>query len=322
MVSRKLMESKTIPIILIAGPTGVGKTALSLQLASQLNTEIINADSMQVYRYMDIGTAKPTPEERALVPHHLIDVANPDESFDAARYLQLVRPVINVLHNQGKIPLVVGGTGLYMKVLTRGICNGPPEDSQIREKLGEELRKQGLKHLHEELLCVDPLLGNRIHPNDRQRIIRALEVYRATGKPLSHWQEQHRFQRTLYSSIKIFLYRERNQLYERINRRVHLMVEQGFLDEVRYLLEKGYGLYLKPMQSLGYRHLVQYLTGEHSLEKAIHEIQKETRHYAKRQLTWFRGDPQFRWFHAEDIKEILQWIEEKEKMVSRRIAEF
>jgi tRNA dimethylallyltransferase len=296
-------------IILLAGPTAVGKTDLALELALHLGTEIVNADSMQVYRYMDIGTAKPTPEQCRLVTHHLLDVADPDEPFDAARYAELARPIIEDLQGRGKIPLIVGGTGLYLKVLTRGICPGAPGDPGVREKLLRELETHGLQGLHEELLQVDPEAAGRIHPHDRQRIIRALEVYRVTARPLSLWQSQHRFDQRLYRTVKIFLYRERNVLYERINSRVQQMIEVSLVEEVRGLLQKGYGPELKPMQSLGYRQIAAYLQGRCSREAAISEMERATRRYAKRQLTWFRGDPEFRWFDADHREEILAWIE-------------
>ncbi|MGV8074983.1 MAG: tRNA (adenosine(37)-N6)-dimethylallyltransferase MiaA [Syntrophobacteraceae bacterium] len=297
-----------LPVILLAGPTGVGKTALSLKLAAALGTEIINADSMQVYRYMDIGTAKPTPAERKLAVHHLLDLVNPDESFDAARYLDFARPVVDRLHGMGKIPLIVGGTGLYMKVLTRGICAGAPGDPDVREQLLREEKDRGLVELHAELLKVDTVLGRLLHPNDRQRIIRALEVWRITGKPLSDWQSMHKFRQTLYRSIKIFLYREREEIYERINRRVTAMIEQGFVDEVRQLIARGYGPELNSMQSLGYRQLMKHLLDGYHLDKAIENIQRETRRYAKRQMTWFRGDTEFQWFDAKDPERILTHV--------------
>ena len=296
------------PIILLAGPTAVGKTALALDLALHLGTEIVNADSMQVYRYMDVGTAKPTPRQRALVPHHLLDVADPDEPIDAARYAELARPVIEVLQGRGKIPLIVGGTGLYMKILTRGICSGAPGDPELKQQLLRELEDRGLASLHQELREVDPDAGERIHPHDRQRIMRALEVYRLTGVPLSLRQAQHRFNERIYRSVKIFLYRERNVLYERINRRVLQMMDQGLLEEVQGLLARGFRAELKPMQSLGYKQMAAHLLGIYSRDFAISEIQRATRQYAKRQLTWFRGDPEFRCFHPDSRNEILEWI--------------
>lgn len=306
------MPDQTSPrIILIAGPTAVGKTALSLELAVRLGTEIVNADSMQVYRYMDIGTAKPTARERALTAHHLLDVVNPDEPFDAAGYVHLARPVLAELHRRGKVPLVVGGTGLYMKVLTRGICEAIPGDPEVRKQLTREEEERGLAALHGELTHIDPPMGARLHPNDRQRILRAIEVFRLTGRPLSEWQAQHCFGESPYRTIKVFLYREREELYERINRRVHTMMEQGFYDEVRSLLDRGFGPELKPMQSLGYKQLVQHIQGALSLDRAVYEIQRETRRYAKRQITWFRADPEFQWFDAEKGEDAIRWIIEQ-----------
>lgn len=296
------------PVILLAGPTAVGKTQLALEIAHCLGTEIINCDSMQVYRYMEIGTAKPTPEERALVAHHLLDVADPDEPFDAARYAELARPVIESLRNRGKVPLVVGGTGLYMKVLTRGICPAAPRDPAIREQLRRELEEHGLERLYQELGRVDPEAGRRLHPHDRQRVLRALEVQRLTGTPLSCWQSQHRFQQTIYRTVKIFLYRDRNVLYERINRRVRQMLEQGLVAEVRRLLAMGYGPELKSMQAVGYKQLAAHLLGACPLASAVSDMERATRHYARRQLTWFRGDPEFRWVQADDRQGILEWL--------------
>lgn len=296
-------------IILLAGPTGVGKTAASLDIAERLQTEVVNADSMQVYRYLDIGTAKPPREERRRVRHHLLDVVDPDEDFDAARYLDAAAPVIDAIHQQGKVPLVVGGTGLYMKVLTRGICEAAPGDATLRRQLLQELATQGLPRLYGELSEVDPELAEKIHPNDRQRIIRALEVYRLTHTPLSRWQSRHRFQATRYPSIKVFLFRDRQEMYERIDRRVHWMMAQGFLDEVRQLLAMGYSPALKSLQSLGYKQLIQHLSGQCSMDEAIHQIKRATRHYAKRQLTWFRGDPEFSWLHADDGQELVDFIQ-------------
>lgn len=299
---------RALPLVLLAGPTASGKTSLSLRLARALSTEIVNADSMQVYRHMDIGTAKPSPSERAMVKHHLLDVADPDEPFDAASYLERARPVVESLLGRGKAPLVVGGTGLYMKVLTRGICSGPPADRATKEKLLDEEKQYGLARLYEELSRADAQGASRIHPHDRQRIFRALEVFRLTGEPLSVFQERHRFRDAVFPAIKVFLFREREELYGRIDRRVDLMLENGFKEEVRKLFEMGYGPELKPLQSLGYRQMAQHLLGEASLEQAVCLIKRDTRRYAKRQLTWFRADAEFRWFHAEDFEGVFSFI--------------
>ncbi len=288
------------PLVLLAGPTAAGKTTLAVRLAEKLGAEIVNADSMQVYRHMDIGTAKPTAAERKEIPHHLLDVADPDEPFDAARYVDLARPAVEDILARGKVPLVVGGTGLYMKVLTRGICSGPPSDPAVKEALLREEETVGLEGLFSELVRVDPRAASRIHPHDRQRVLRALEVFRISGVALSDLQSGHRFERTVFRAVKIFIYREREELYERINRRVDRMIEQGLEDEVRRLLLMGYGPDLKSMQSLGYRQMALHVLGKLSLIEAATLIKRDTRRYAKRQHTWFRGDPEFSWFHAED----------------------
>jgi tRNA dimethylallyltransferase len=302
-------------VIVLSGPTGVGKTDSAIRLAERLGAEIINADSMQVYRYMDIGTAKPTQEQRARVPHHLLDVVLPSEAFDAGLYLYHVQPVIRGLQEAMKTPLVVGGTGLYLKALTHGICEAAPADARVRQELLEELQELGLTRLFADLRRVDPDLAGRVQPRDRQRILRGLEVFRVTGRPLSSWQEQHGFQTKLFRTIKIFLNRPREQLYQRINKRVEAMMGQGFLEEVRSLLERGYGPELKSMQSLGYRHLAAHLANRVSLDEAVSIIQRDTRHYAKRQLTWFRADPEYVWLPADQPEEL-------DRLVDQALARF
>jgi tRNA dimethylallyltransferase len=306
------MTSKpaTLPAILLAGPTAAGKTSLAIELAQRLSTEIVNADSMQVYRYMDIGTAKPTPVERAQVLHHLIDVADPDEPFDAAKYAALARPVAEAIRASGRLPLVTGGTGLYLKALLRGIFPGPPSSPAIKEALAIEEKERGLPALYAELAAADPQVTSRIHPNDRQRVLRAVEVLRASGKPISFWQSMHGFKTEIFPAVKIFVFRDREELYARIGRRVEQMIGQGFCAEVERLLSMGYGPELKPMQSLGYKEMVKHLQGEISLDHAVYLIQRETRHYAKRQFTWFKADPEYRWLHADDRDGILHCIEE------------
>ncbi len=304
-----------LPVILIAGPTGVGKTALSLDLAERFRTEIVNADSMQVYRFMDIGTAKATAEERARVRHHLLDLVDPDQPFDAAAYAELAHPVIKTMRHQGRIPLVVGGTGLYMKVLTRGICQGPQVDPSVRAALRREVQEEGLAALHQGGLSDTRRPGDEDDgeawgpvghfAND------LFEVFRSTGRRLSEWQTAHRFAQDLYPTLKIFLTRSREKLYDRIDRRVLEMMDSGFLEEVRGLLQRGYGPELKPMQSLGYRQLARHLLERLPLDPAIDQIQRDTRRYAKRQMTWFRGDPEFHWMDAGDPETAVAWIESR-----------
>ena len=295
-------------MVLLAGPTASGKTSLSIELAARLCAEIVNADSMQVYRRMEIGTAKPTPEQRLRVPHHLIDVADPDEPFDAARYLSMAHPVIEDIRKRGRLPLVVGGTGLYMRVLTQGICPGPSSDPEVKRRLTADEKSKGLGLLYTDLLRIDPESAARIHRNDRQRIIRALEVFYVGGIPLSVLQKTHGFRQRLFPSIKVFISREREELYRRINRRVDRMFEAGLKDEVEGLLSMGYAAELKSMQSIGYRQMTVHLAGAISIHEAAFRIKRESRHYAKRQITWFRGDREFRSFDADDIEGIYQYI--------------
>ncbi len=318
--SKGVDPERDTPLVLLAGPTASGKTSLSIQLAARIAAEIVNADSMQVYRHMDIGTAKPTLEERRIIPHHLIDAVSPDEPFDAARYVQLARPAVEDIKKRGKVPLVVGGTGLYMKVLTRGLCPGPSSDGELKKKLVADEKARGLREIYGDLLRIDPESAARIHPNDRQRILRALEVFALTGVPLSVSQKAHCFKEELFASVKIFVNREREALYERIDRRVDLMIESGLKDEVEKLLGMGYGAELKAMQSLGYKQMSAHIFGAMTLGEAALAIKRQTRHYAKRQITWFRGDREFRSFDADDFEGILSYVKTmiQEKTVDKR----
>jgi len=306
--SKEAEQGGAIPLILLAGPTAAGKTSLSIELCARISAEIVNADSMQVYRRMEIGTAKPTLEQRRIVPHHLIDVVDPDEPFDAARYLSFAGPVIEDIQKRGKLPLVVGGAGLYMKVLTLGLCPGPPSDPEVKRRLTADEESKGLGQLYGDLLRIDPELAARIHPNDRQRIIRALEVFYLGAVPLSTLQKGHGFKEQILPAIKVFISREREVLYERINRRVDRMIESGLKDEVEGLLAMGYPAELKSMQSLGYRQMAAHIEGAISIQEAVCQIKRDTRHYAKRQITWFRGDSEFRPFDADDVEGIHNYI--------------
>jgi len=297
-------------IVIVLGPTAVGKTELALAVAPKVNAEIVNADSQQVYRYLDIGTGKPSKPERERVRHHLIDVVNPDEDFNAARYRQLAAASIDEIHKRGAKVLVSGGTGLYLKALTGGLFSGPSQDTELRANLEREIAQIGLAALYDRLIAIDPGANTKIHPNDRQRIIRALEVYQRTGRPLSEWQNEHRFQEEAFQVLKIGLARARAELYDLINRRSESMIRAGLLDEVRGLMERGYELDLKPLRSVGYRQMGEVIEGIKGLPEAIAEMKQETRRLAKRQLTWFRSDPEIRWFHPEkqerEIGELVQ----------------
>lgn len=281
-------------ILVVVGPTASGKSSLAITLAEALNGEIVSADSMQVYRYMDIGTAKATPEERARVPHHLLDVVGPDETFNVADYKTRADGALADILARGKVPIVAGGTGLYVKVLIHGIFPAPKVDPQLRDRLQRESEVYGAEYLHARLALVDAPSAERIAVTDMVRIVRALEVYEQTGIPLSEHQMAHSFHGKDYAPLFLGLDYPRDVLYERVEARVDVMMAAGLLEEVRGLLARGYDRNLKPMQALGYKQLCEHLFGETTLEEAVRRIKRDTKHYAKRQLTWFKSDP-VRW---------------------------
>ena len=295
-------------LVILLGPTAVGKSELALELALALGAEIVNADSQQIYRYLDIGTGKPSPADRERIAHHLIDIVNPDEEFNAALFRRLATQSVEQIHGRHKNVIVCGGTGLYLKALTQGLFAGPGQDAQIRQSLERRIESDGQAALFHRLLRIDPSVGRAIHPNDRQRTIRALEVFQLTGKPLSQWQKEHAFQERPFEVLKIGLNRERGELYERINRRSERMVEDGLLEEVRNVVAMGYSLTLKPLRSVGYRQMGQVLLGQQELLGAIEEIKRETRRLAKRQLTWFRADKEIRWFDPNEKTAISEAV--------------
>ena len=286
-------------LIIISGPTCSGKSALAVELASLAGGEIINADSMQVYRGMDIGTAKLPISERKGIPHHLIDIINPDQEFNAALFLVHTLPIIKDLHSD-KIPIiVVGGTGLYVRALLGGLFNCPPSDLELRQNLWEECEKQGPSFLYEKLSRLDRKAANSIHPMDKIRIIRALEVICLTGYQFSELTRKHAFSDKRFSALNLCLNVDRQVLYNRINRRTISMIDSGLINEVEVLLKMGYNLNLKSMQAIGYRHIVDYLQGEWDFDETTRLIQRDTRRYAKRQFTWLRADPDIIWMNPD-----------------------
>ena len=293
------MDEDKPKVIAVMGPTAVGKTKLVLQLAKDVGAEIVNADSMQIYRLMDIGTAKPTVADRGEITHHLLDIIDPDQDFDASHYSQLAREVIKSLARQDKIAIVVGGTGLYLKAVFHGLFPGSFSDPVVRQRLHTEAEKDGGYELYQRLQEVDSTTAQRLHPHDLFRIIRALEVWECSGRPMSVLQKEHGFSERPFRTLKIGLNRPRSELYERIDRRVEEMVATGLLEEVRELLNRGYGSHLRSMQALGYRHMVQHLKDGVEMEKVLETMKRDTRRYAKRQITWFRGDQEINWFHPE-----------------------
>lgn len=291
-----MINLKKIPLVIILGPTAVGKSELALELAQKFSFEIINADSMQLYRGMDIGSAKPSLKERSLVTHHLIDIKDPDEEFSAAQFKNEARNIIFSLTQEGKWALVVGGTGFYLKALIKGLFPAPSADLKLRRKLREKGEAKGKWYLYQELEKVDPEAASKIHPNDDFRIIRALEVFYLTGKPISQQQKKHQFKHSPFIVLKIGLMRDRKEIYHRIEQRVDKMIKSGLVEEVKQLSKRGYPLTIKPFQSLGYKQILNYLQGDLSLDEAVSLIKRNTKRYAKRQLTWFRKDPEIKWF--------------------------
>src|SRR5208283_2284361 len=289
-------------VILLLGPTGVGKTAVSLLLAEALNSEIISADSMQIYKHMDIGTAKPSTEERLLIKHHMIDVAEPWESFSTGAYVSHTRPIIDTLHEKKRVPIIVGGTGLYIKAMTRGIFSGPSTDWGTRnELLHKEAADTG--SLYTRLKSMDPVAAEKIMPADTRRIVRALEVCLKSGRKLSELREELT-KPFPYSFIKIGLTRNRKDLYELIERRVDDMIARGLVDEVRKVIElirtsdvlrHGDVSSFSSMQAIGYKEMAMHLNGELGLDEVINLIKQSSRNYAKRQFTWFRKEEGIEW---------------------------
>jgi len=282
-------------IVVIVGPTASGKSARALELAGHFGAEIINADSMQVYRYMDIGTAKPSVEERTVVRHHLIDILYPDEEFSAALFREEAQGAIADVEARGRRAMVVGGTGLYIKALTSGLIKGGEVDPAIRERLQSEAQSEGRERLYTRLQEVDPTTAARLHPHDTYRIIRALEVYERTGRPISALRGRHCFKEGPYQTLKIGVQMERGELYRRIDARVDEMIRKGLKKEVGHLLEMGYAPSLKAMQSLGYKQMTAHLQGAYDLDEATRLIKRDTKRYAKRQLTWFKADQEIHW---------------------------
>lgn len=285
----------SIPLVILAGPTGVGKTEIALKLAERLHAEIVGADSMQIYRFMDIGTAKPTPEERLRVPHHLIDIRNPDEEYSAADYARDATRAIQDIDARGKLPLLVGGTGLYIQAVVYGIFEGPKRDETYREHLRELAEEHGNLALYQKLETVDPLSAHRLHPNDLVRVIRALEVFHLTGITISAYQATATTPLTTFAPCFLGLTTERETLYARIEARVDAMIAAGLVGEVEGLLQQGYHAELNAMKSLGYKEIVAFLQGQTDLPTAITQIKHNSRRYAKRQLTWFRKYQNILW---------------------------
>lgn len=292
------------PLVVIAGPTAVGKSEVAIELAKRINGEIVSCDSRQVYKYLNIGTAKPTKEERKKIPHHLIDIIKPNEEFNAYLYAQRAHKAIFGIHRKRKIPILVGGSGLYLRAVIDGIFPGAGKNKEIRKRL----EKFSSGALYKRLKEADPKSALRLHPHDKVRIIRALEVYELTGQPISVLQEVSKEKKPNYDLMMVGLKRKREELYQRINGRVEGMIKGGLVEEVRGLLKRGFSKDLIALKGLGYREIIGYLDREYGLEEAIRLLKRNSRRFAKRQLTWFSQDKR------------IHWIEIAEKDLANRVA--
>ncbi|MBC3887676.1 tRNA (adenosine(37)-N6)-dimethylallyltransferase MiaA [Acetobacterium paludosum] len=309
-------------ILVLAGPTASGKTALGVALAKKLNGEIISADSMQIYKYMTIGTAKVTTEEMQGVPHYLVDCVSPDEEFSVAKFKKAALKAIETIFGRGKLPIIVGGTGLYINSLTL------PWDFQkndgneeIRLRLRAEAEMLGRETLYQRLKSVDPITAETVHPNNLNRVIRALEIYEINGKPKSYFDEKTKTQEIPYDYVMIGLKWPREVLYDRINRRIDLMIENGLIEETQMLLDRGYKWNLTALKAIGYKELGPYLRGEASMEEAVTILKRDSRHYAKRQMTWFRKDERIHWIEMSEDKKIEMLLEECLAVIASQISE-
>lgn len=307
-------------VIVIIGPTAVGKTRLSIDLAHRLNTEIISGDSMQVYSGMNIGTAKASPDEREGVVHHLIDIISPNGEFSVVDFQNLASKQISLLNHHGKIPILCGGTGLYIKALLEGYIFHPAPGNNIeRKKMELEAEIYGNQYLHDRLMSIAPHIAKRLHPNDRNRIIRALETQPYDNEEILTGKRAVEGQ-LIYDAVVVGLMMERQSLYERINQRVDIMMRQGLLDEVTNLLTAGVSPDAQSMQAIGYKEIVAYLQGKTSLEFAVSHIKQSTRHFAKRQITWYKKMPYIHWFHIEQFSDNSQLLESIYRLIAGKFG--
>ena len=309
------METTKRPLVILTGPTAVGKTALSIALAKAIGGEIISADSMQVYRHMDIGSAKITPEEMEGIPHYLIDVLEPDQEVNVVVFQELAKQAAAEIYSRGHIPIVAGGTGFYIQALVYDIdFTENDEDTAFRRTLEEQAKREGTEALYERLRAVDPESCESIHAHNIKRVIRAIEFYEKTGKKISEHNREQRQNDSPYNFAYFVLNDDRERIYERINVRVDLMMAQGLVEEVRALRESGCRKEMVSMQGLGYKELLSYLEGETSMEEAVYLIKRDTRHFAKRQLTWFRREKEVIWVDNtvfdHDSQKILNFMQD------------
>ncbi len=303
------------PVIIIAGPTAVGKTDASVLLAQELGAEIVSADSMQIYRGMDIGTAKPTKEQRKLICHHMIDIVEPDQPYSVGDYFRDARAAIDRIISSGGTPIVVGGTGLYIRALTRGLFRGPSADFELRERLFQRESEGEAGTLYSDLVEVDPEAAIKIHPHDLRRTVRALEVYYLRDRKLSDYQREHAFQDRPYTFRLLFLVRNRHELYHRVEQRIDHMLTEGLEAEVKILKDRGLSPALSSLQGLGYKHFMDFFFGKTSRDEAITLLKRDTKRFAKRQFTWFRREPEARWVDITGLSKPHEIVERIKKNV-------
>ena len=290
-----------IPLIVVAGPTASGKTGLAIDIANYVGGEIVSADSMQIYKYMNIGSAKPTQKERAQAVHHMIDFLEPDAEFSVADYTEMAHKVIADIYERGKIPIMAGGTGLYINSVVNDVTFGDMDtDYELRASLRKTAEEKGSEYLLHMLSEFDEMSAKRLHPNNLRRIIRAIEFYKITGKPISEHQEETKQTVSRYNPLMLCVNWDREELYDRINRRVDMMMDEGLLDEVKRLMDMGYTKDLNSMQGIGYKEVMDYFDGKASLEETVEIIKQSSRRYAKRQLTWFRRDERIHYVSSEN----------------------
>lgn len=306
------------PLVVIVGPTAVGKSRVAVEVARRFDTEVLAADSCQVYCGMDLGTDKPIPAERQGIPHRLIDLIDPDEPFNAGLYRRHAVDAIEALYGRRQVPLVVGGTGLYVRALLRGLCEAPPADPTVRARLRRDAMEQGAERLYERLEAVDPVFASRLHPRDTSKVIRALEVHQLSGRPMSTFQEQHGFSERPYRTALIGLTRDRDALYRRIEERIDRQLNHGLVEETQGLLAKGYRRDSAAMKGLGYRQAAAFLAGEYDHTEMVRRFKRDTRHFAKRQMTWFRREPEIQWLQIEES----EGAQETAARVTARIDRF
>lgn len=303
---RRLSETQVRfkPVVVIVGPTAVGKSRIAVEVAKAFETEVLTADSRQVYRGMDVGTDKPAPEERQGIPHRLIDLVGPDESFNAGLYRRQAIDEIERLYRDRRLPLVVGGTGLYVRTLFKGLCDAPPTDPIVRAALKQEAEDQGHDRLYARLVEVDPVAASRLHPRDESKVLRALEVYQLSGRRMSEFQQEHGFAERPFSTLMIGLNRDRDALYRRIEERIDWQLAHGLIEETKQLLDQGYQRDSAAMKGLGYRQVAEHLAGAYDSAEMVRRFKRDTRRFSKRQMTWFRKEPGIQWLTIEESESV------------------